>query len=135
VAPDDDPRPGEPLPRAAEARIDRAKLINYALDPTSQRGRDKAIVFRLVLGIETADWQYLSDRILDALPHHPVSSIHPPQRPRQATTYGVEVPISGLNGRRAVVLSVWRMEAGRPQLTSVRVAKKRRRTRHGGSTL
>jgi hypothetical protein len=129
------PRLGEPLPRADEAIIDRRKLVNYALDPTHPRGRHKAVVFKAELAIDAENWRYLRDRILEALPDYPVSSIQLPDRPEKATTFGVVIPVTGLNGRVALVISAWRLADGRPHLTAARVAKKRVQTADDRSTL
>jgi hypothetical protein len=56
------------LPRARDATIPTAKLVRYALDPSHVRGRHKARVFGSALAITAADWRYLHDQILEALP-------------------------------------------------------------------
>ena len=61
------PRVGEPLPQASAAYIEPEKLVDYALDTQHPVGRHKAAVFRQALDIERDDWEYLRDRILDAL--------------------------------------------------------------------
>jgi hypothetical protein len=131
----DEPRLGHPLPRAAQARVDPAKLVSYSLDPASPYGRHKAAVFKAVLQIERRDWAYLRDAILDALPARPVSSINRPDRPEKLTTYGVVVPVRGKNGRWGLVVTAWTIFAGRPELTSARVAKKRSQSPEDGSTI
>ena len=42
--------------------------MSYALDLSHERGRHKARVFASALGIAAADWRYLHDQILAALP-------------------------------------------------------------------
>jgi hypothetical protein len=125
VVDEEEPAIGRALPRADEAVIDPAKLVDYALDPTHPRGRHKAVVFNLALGIQQRDWAYLRDRILEALPHHPVSGVRRPERPHQRTTWEVLVPVRGLNGRVLLVVTAWWMVAGRPELESTRVVRKR----------
>jgi hypothetical protein len=130
----DQPRLGHPLPGAEHARINPAKLLRYVLDPDSPQGRHKAAVFEAVLGIRKRDWRYLSERILEGLLEHPVSSIQPAGAEKVAT-FGVRIPVKGLHGRDAVVITSWRIVDGRPELTSARVAKRRWQAKEGGSTL
>ena len=130
----DEPRLGRPLPRAEQARIDPAKLLRYVLDPDSVQGRGKAAVFESVLGIRKRDWRYLSARILEALPAYPVSSVRPADGEKVAT-FGVHIPVKGLRGRDAFVITAWRIVDGTPELTSARVAKRRWQAKEGGSTL
>jgi hypothetical protein len=130
-----EPRIGEPLPRADEAVIPRAKLFEYALNPDNPKGRHKAMVFKRALAIQQRDWKYLHDAILAVLPDHRVSSVRRPTRVDGMTTFGVIVPIRGLNGRTLPVLTAWMLLRGRPQLTSVRVAKGPSRPGRKRSTL
>jgi hypothetical protein len=121
VSGEHEPIIARPLPRANEAVIDPAKLVRYALDPTSADGRHKAVVFKLAPGIEKDDWEYLRDRILEARPRHPVATVRHPERPEKPSTWTVPVPVLGLNGRVLVVLTVWKLTAGRPELVTTRV--------------
>jgi hypothetical protein len=104
------------LPRAREATIPRDKLVRYALDPAHERGRHKARVFESALAITAADWRYLHDQILQALPEAIV-------RATRITPFGVAyevvVMIDGLNGKTAPVVTTWIIEGDRPpRLTS-----------------
>ena len=104
------------LPKAREARIPTDKLIGYALDLTHERGRHKARVFASALGITSADWRYLHDQILEALPEGEV-------RATRITPFGVGyevvVMIDGLNGATHPVITTWIVEGDRPpRLTS-----------------
>jgi hypothetical protein len=121
----DEPPLGHPLPRAREAYIDPRKLRDYSLDPENPGGRHKAVVFRSALGIAKGDWRYLHGAILEALAEHRVSSVRNAWAPRRLPTYGVVIPIAGLNGRTRLVITAWKMIGGRPELTSARVAKTR----------
>jgi hypothetical protein len=125
----DRPSIGAPLPGADAARIDRAKLVGYALDPESPDGRHKAAVFRRALAIELGDWEYLRDRIVGELPRHPVTRVRAPRHERDAYTWEVLVPIRGLrerSERRLMVITAWQIVAGRPVLTTLRVAPQSR---------
>ena len=104
------------LPRAREARIPTDKLVRYALDLTHERGRHKARVFGSTLGISSADWRYLHDQILEALPEAEV-------RGTRITPFGVSyevvVMIDGLNGATHPVVTTWIVDrGGPPRLTS-----------------
>src|SRR5688572_19145475 len=75
--------------------------------------------------IEPDDWEYLRDRILDALPDHLVTGVREPDDEHGAYTWEVLVPIQGLGTRaerRLLVITAWEMVDGRPQLVTVRVA-------------
>ena len=130
-----EPRLGEPLPNADRAFIEPRKLTEYTLDPTNSRGRHKAEVFRVALHIERADWRYLRTAILEALPRNPVTSVRRPARPAEVTTYGVVLPVTGLNGQTRLVITTWKFVDGRPHLTGARVAKKRAQQPRDGTTL
>jgi Domain of unknown function (DUF6883) len=104
------------LPRGGEARIPTDKLVRYALDLSHERGRHKARVLASALGIAAADWRYLHDQILAALPEAEV-------RGTRITPFGVGyevvVMIDGLNGATQPVVTTWIIEGDRPpRLTS-----------------
>lgn len=83
------------------------KLEAYALGASHERGRHKARVFASALGITAADWRYLHDEILRALPDAPVRST-------RITSFGVAyevvVTIDGLNGATRQVVTTWIIE-------------------------
>jgi hypothetical protein len=122
-----EPRIGEPLPRADEAYIDPRKLVEYALDPRSGLGRDKAVVFERALGITMRDAHYLRDAVLEGLPDHPVSAVRPAVTSKNVTTWEVLVPVRGINGRTLPVVTGWRVDGERPELVTIRVRRKPRR--------
>lgn len=124
-----EPRIGEPLPGADAAYIDPAKLIEYALDPNSERGHHKAIVFERALGVTARDWRYLRDAVLLALPDHVVSGVRPPTSQTQVTTWEVLIPFTGINGRSLPIVTGWRVSGERPELVTIRVRRKPRRSR------
>ncbi|MEN3285201.1 MAG: hypothetical protein V7607_6341 [Solirubrobacteraceae bacterium] len=104
------------LPNARRARIPTDKLVRYALDPSHERGKHKARVFTSALGIAAADWRYLHDAILAALPEAAVRStrITP-----FGATYEVVAMVDGLNGATKPVVTTWIIEGdGPPRLTS-----------------
>lgn len=113
-----EPEIGSPLPNAHLARTDPRKFTEYALDPDSERGRDKARVFRSALGFGSEDWETLRDRILADLFLRPVrgKSLGP------YPTYSVIVLVDGISDTRAWVVTAWQMRDGNPWLVTLRVA-------------
>lgn len=57
------------LPNYQKAVIPRSKLEDYALNPTHKDGKQKARLFKSILGFERVDWQKLEKAILDELPY------------------------------------------------------------------
>ena len=55
------------LPNAASAHIPFAKLADYALSPTNEKGQHKARVFRSALGLDQTDAEWLRQRIAAAV--------------------------------------------------------------------
>lgn len=102
------------------------KLTRYALSPEHPVGRHKARVFRAALGIELHDWEHLRDRILTGVrrPEAIVVAIRDigPERTGQ-----VPVPIDGPGGRTATVVTVWRLQEGRPHLVTAYVGHRPQR--------
>jgi hypothetical protein len=96
-----------PLPNCHGAVIEDDKLVAYALNPASERGRHKARLFASVLGYSLANWQDLKAAILGALPHHEAVR-------RSATPFGVKhevvVPLVGPTGRLASVRTIWQYD-------------------------
>jgi hypothetical protein len=123
-----EPQIGRSLPQASRAHIDLDKLTRYALDPGHPVGRHKARVFKSALAIGQEDAEYLRDEILRELPSCVVTGRRPPQSASERLTWEVQMPITGLNGRELVVITAWEMIGGRPELTTTRVARKRRQT-------
>lgn len=104
------------LPRAEEARIPAEKLARYALDPTHERGRHKARVFASALAITAADWRYLHDQILEALP---AAGVRSTRITAFGIAYEVVLMVDGLNGATAPVVTTWIVQGqSPPRLTS-----------------
>ena len=101
---------GEPLPGWERAEIPRDKLVRYVLNPEHPRGRDKARVFRAVLGIGQEDADYLHDELVRALAEGRVSAMRPGYG--GGTQYEVPLTIRGLNGVEQTVTSAWYFPPG-----------------------
>lgn len=101
------------LPNCENAVISREKLERYCLDPEhvsstigKSSGKDKARVFRAVLGFLKADWELLKNRILEELPYAEATAGDEDEHGKR---YTVVVAITGPNGNTAVVLTAWIM--------------------------
>lgn len=106
------------LPNAARAYVEPAKLRDYALDPTSPEGRHKARVFRAALGFRRDDWPALSDALVAGAQAAPVSSV---RERLGGPVYELHIPVTGLNGRTATVITGWQVGADAPRLVTAYV--------------
>lgn len=115
------------LPNADRAVVDMAKLANYCLSPSSQRGRDKARVFAAALGLTADDAEYLRDALLGAAQ---VYEAIPIRTTEYGQLYVLDFPLVGRNRQEEVVRSGWivRQEEEFPRLTSCYVRKRIRRS-------
>jgi hypothetical protein len=109
-----------------KAVILREKLARYSLDPEhigyphgKSSGRDKARVFKAVLGFDPTSWELLRDRILEELPFHEAAEGRSDEFGQR---YVVNMPIEGINGNTAIVLVAWIVRTGTdfPVLVSAR---------------
>ena len=98
----------------------REKLERYLLNPEHEVGRHKARVFASALGIRQRDWEYLRDQLQTAVVDAAVGSVRETPWGR---LYEVVVAVSGLNGERHRVMTVW-LVAGEepPRLVTAYVA-------------
>lgn len=120
------------LPNYLNAEIPADKLVKYALDPThapsdlsGSRGRDKARVFKSVLGFDQSNWELLMERIKAELPYHEAVF---KEEDEHGKRYAVILPLTGPTGVTADVLTGWIVEPGsdHPRLTTARVLTKGR---------
>lgn len=58
------------LPNYEHAVIEESKLVDYALNPQSERGQHKARVFESALGFNLSNWADLRRAIFDVLAIH-----------------------------------------------------------------
>lgn len=106
------------LPHRKQAVIPPAKVFQYALNLEHPTGRNKAIVFRDVLGYVPANGDELIQKIMQGL-----SSWKAAQK--EDTPYGipfeVKMLVTGPSGRTTPVLSAWIIKNGSdfPTLTSI----------------
>lgn len=116
------------LPNYQHAELPREKMEGYALNsthvalqPRGADGKDKARVFKSVLGFDETNCDVLRQRILDELPFH--EAVFEAERSQYGKAYRVDVPILGLNGNMANVRTAWLIRAGEdhPTLITLRV--------------
>lgn len=115
------PTIGEPLPRAEDAYNVHEKLRDYSLNLAHDVGGNKAVGFLQILGISSADAEYLAAALLDGVRELAVTAV------RDNAPFGLNcnviVPVRGL-GQRADrvtnVLTSWelRHEDDRPRLVT-----------------
>jgi hypothetical protein len=96
-----------PLPNKERAMIEDSKLVSYALNPQSERGRHKARVFESALGFNLSNWEQLKKAILDALPHREATQT---SEMAFGQKYEVVLPITGPNRRTVNVMTVWQFD-------------------------
>ncbi len=104
------------LPAGERAIVDIIKLRDYCLSSSHRLGRYKARVFGAVLGITSADAEYLRDELLLAAR---TQEAFPAVVDEFGSRYTVDFEIIREN-RRAVVRSAWIILLGEatPRLTS-----------------
>lgn len=123
----EEPRNPHPyaLPNYEGALIPPEKITKYALNPKhvalvwgKSSGADKARVFKRALGFDLSNWEILRDRILDELPFYEAVLGHEDQYGKR---YNVTLPLLGVNGNTANVLTGWIIagETGQPTLTTL----------------
>jgi hypothetical protein len=109
-----EPRIGEPLPNAHLAVVPKAKLYEYALDPTHAEGGPKARLWRAVFGFGRGDWLIVCRQLLAGVRVTPVSNI----RGRAVATYEVIITVRGENGHIGPVTSGWKIVNDVPWLVT-----------------
>ncbi|MFA6408344.1 MAG: DUF6883 domain-containing protein [Candidatus Paceibacterota bacterium] len=109
--------------------LQREKLVDYALNLKHPSGGHKAVLFRDLLGITDENWEYLNDQIIETLPN---AKLHKTRVSEHGIQYHALVPIVGLNGRKANVLTAWFVDqGGYARLTTLYIASKKDQEKYG----
>jgi len=115
------PQIGELLPRAEDAYGDHGKLAGYSLNREHADGRYKALLFKAVLDLTTADVDYLAESLIAGIANTPIRAV------RENAPHGylceVRISVRGLRtrfDRTATVLTAWEIagEGAAPRLVT-----------------
>ncbi|MDY0971215.1 DUF6883 domain-containing protein [Siccibacter turicensis] len=102
-------------------KIPIEKLLNYVLDVEHEKGKDKAYLFKSLLGIDSNQWRYLAYQLIN-------ESNRAKIRELTQTEYGLKyvtiVEVIGLNGDRASVKAAWKVNNNISQLITAYPVKK-----------
>jgi hypothetical protein len=105
------------LPNYQNAVLPREKMEGYALNSThvaiqsgGSSGKDKARVFKSVLGFDESNCDVLRQHILDELPFH--EAVLETEKRQYGKAYHVDLPILGINGNTANVRTAWILRVG-----------------------
>jgi len=104
------------LPGGEYALVDIAKLRDYCLNPAHPRGRHKARVFASILGLTSADAEFLCDELIQAARD---GSAILGARDEYGERYAVDFRLAR-GDRQATVRSTWIVRRNNPvpRLTS-----------------
>lgn len=100
------------LPHRDRAIIPIEKLRDYALNPDHPKGRDKALVFQSLLGLERRHAEVLSSLLKATLPRAPAQQAPRDKHGQRWTTFH---PIIGFSGSPVVVTVGWILRSGDPE--------------------
>lgn len=96
-----------PLRNFDRAVVDERKFVEYALDPTNERGAHKAYVFSSVLGFTKDNWESLKTEVLNGVA---VADAEFVWSEWYGDVYYVDLTITGPSGRTAVVRTTWQYD-------------------------
>jgi hypothetical protein len=108
----------------SEIIIDTRKLTDYALDPESPKGKDKAIMFQRHLGYNKENYQILLDQINTLILD---SEAIPQSKDQFGTRYQVDLEIQGIEAQQIeIVRTGWLIAPNSQQakLTTLYIPKK-----------
>ena len=96
------------LPNSQNAIIDLAKLRDYCLNADHPRGRHKARVFREALGLSVVHAEWLQQKLLEGIQHHPAEK-------QEVDSFGsrwrFDLPLTR-QGKSVVVRTGWIIKSG-----------------------
>jgi hypothetical protein len=94
------------LPNAAQARVDREKIVDYLLDPIRSRG--KAAFFRR-FGFSPERWQVMRGALLE---HGSAGRLAAKTETPFGVRYSIDGPLRTPDDRTPLVRTVWIVETG-----------------------
>ncbi|MDK4708829.1 DUF6883 domain-containing protein, partial [Kingella negevensis] len=108
------------IPNADSVIIDTRKFTDYALNPNHDVGRHKARVFESALGYNQSNATELILKIRQGLKDNPARL---GKKDQYGQRYTVDIPITGPNGKTAIVTTGWILVPGSeiPKMTTVLV--------------
>lgn len=108
------------IPNADSVIIDTRKFTDYALNPNHDVGRHKARVFESALGYNQSNATELILKIRQGLKDNPARL---GKKDQYGQRYTVDIPITGANGKTAIVTTGWILVPGSeiPKMTTVLV--------------
>jgi hypothetical protein len=107
------------LPNAEKVKVDRRKLYKYSLNPNNTAGgSDKAKVFQSALGYNLSNAEQLVDQIYQNLA---ACEAVTGKKDHHGQRFTVDMPVTGVNGRTAVVRTGWIIDPGKsiPRMITV----------------
>jgi len=111
----DDWTPGRPLPEAPSAAIDDAKFLKYSMDPGNSRNGGKWKAWSQ-LGYDVDDLTNRTAAADDVIRQIRDQLESLPARAGKQTDFGrrfeVNVPVTGPNGRKGTLFTVWQFDEG-----------------------
>ncbi|MBV5284032.1 MAG: hypothetical protein JZU53_16540 [Paludibacter sp.] len=87
-----------------DAEVSKSKLYNYALNPEHLRGKEKAKLFKELLGIEREHWKYLAAQLIEGISKGEIEGL---KIDEYGIKYHILIPIKGLNGQSKIVRTAW----------------------------
>jgi hypothetical protein len=109
-----------------DAIVPREKLVSYALNPDHPDGKEKAMLFRDLLGIRANDWKYLAAQLIMGLSRSEVRSV---RSEKFGVKYHADVPVVGLNGQSRMVRTAWIIAENQPaRLITAYIAREDKQT-------
>jgi hypothetical protein len=111
-------------PDWGEAVVVPAKLVEYALNASHPRGRDKARVFRSALGFDDANVEDLAEALRQGVLRHPAREAG---RNAFGTFFRVDIDVTGPSGASGTIRTIWIVElaSSAPRLVTLYVRRRR----------
>jgi hypothetical protein len=110
---------GELLPNVKKVTVDTRKVTEYALNPNNTSGgANKAQVFESALGYNQSNSSHIMQQIQSKLP---TSNAILGTADKYGQRFTVDIPITGPNGKTAIVRTGWILEPGSgvPRMTTI----------------